>query len=126
MRHALSAALLALTAACAASNKPPQQVGDNPRDVGVATRPQADDIPLLTAHGVKGCRYRSAGQVVASSPAGLRDQAYQKLANAVIDVRQGTQVIRPVNSPVLGPATSVYFVGTAVRFDDPSCAPAPR
>ena len=118
---ALPAAMLALTAACAA-HTPPQQVGDNPRDVGVVTPRSADDIPLLTTHGVKGCRYRVAGDIAAASPAGLRDQAQQKLANAVIDVRQQTQVNRSTG-PVLRPAATVYYTGTAVRFDDPACIP---
>jgi hypothetical protein len=123
MRIALSAAVLVLTAACAGNST--QQVGDNPRDVGAITRPQADAIPLLTAHGVKGCRYRSAGEIVAESPAGLRDQAYQKLANAVIDVRQGTQAIPRANNGTIRPAAIVYYIGTAVRFDDPACIPPP-
>jgi len=123
MRRSIAAALLVLAAACA-SNAPPQQVGDNPRDVGVVTPRSADEIPLLTTHGVKGCRYRVAGQIAAPSPAGLRDQAVQKLANAVIDVRQQTQVNPGTAGPVLRPAATIYYTGTAVRFEDPSCIPA--
>jgi hypothetical protein len=122
MRRPYAAAVLVFAAACAAHN-PPQQVGDGPRDVGIVTPRSADDIPLLTTHGIKGCHYRVAGELAAASPAGLRDQAVQKLANAVIDVRQQTQVNQQ-RGPVLRPAATVYYTGTAVRFDDPSCVPA--
>jgi hypothetical protein len=123
MRFALAAALLTLTTACA-STQPPEQIVPVRRNAAAGLPPQADRIPLLSAHQVRGCSYDVAGQVVARTPAALRQAAYQKLANAVVDVRRPTEPAPGAAAESSPRAGGFVLVGTAVRFQDAACVPA--
>jgi hypothetical protein len=120
-------ALLVSTAAVAgggcAPTANPQPIGSDPRDAGVIASPGADSIPLLSTHGVKGCRMRVVGDLAAGSLLDLRDQAHQKLAHAVVDVRRQTDATAQPRgqTAAIRPAAISYYVGTAVRFNDTAC-----
>lgn len=124
--RAVPFALLAAALAGCAAHRPPEEIGDNPREVDVIAPPGAERIPLYSAHGVPGCRIRSAGELVSPSLLGLRDQAHQKMADAVMDVRQQVQVNpRPTRQTFeVVPIGTIYYTGTAVRFDDAECRSA--
>jgi hypothetical protein len=126
MRNAsltLLAAAVAVLAAGCAPNHGSQTIGSDPRDVGVVVPPGAEDVPLFSSHGLRGCRMRIVGDLTAGSLLGLRDQAHQKLAHAVIDVRRQTEATAPprTQTAVIRPAAISYYTGTAVRFTDPAC-----
>jgi len=107
--------------ACAA-HQDPGEIGSDPKDFAVVVPGDAEWIPLYTAHGVPGCRHRVAGDVTANSLLGLRDEAHQKLADAVIDVRRRIEAPQPRRSAA-EPLTPIptYYTGTAVRFVTPGC-----
>jgi hypothetical protein len=129
-RFALPSALAFIAAAAGcAGHSGSEPIGPDPRDVGVIAPGDAEGIPMYTQHGVPGCRYRSAGNIVAQSLLEMRDEANQKQADAVIDVRKQVQATLPPvtrDAPVR-PAAYVYYTGTAVRVE-PGCrtGPAPQ
>jgi hypothetical protein len=112
-----------LSAVGCATHQAPQPIGPDPRDVGVVVPPGAQDVPLFSTHGLRGCRMRIVGDMAGGSLLDLRDQAHQKMAHAVIDVRRQTDATPPARaqSPSIRPAAVSYYVGTAVRFVDPAC-----
>lgn len=105
-----------------------QAAGSDPRDLGFVTAPGADGIPLFTSRRVPGCRYRPAGDLAAASLPALQDEARQKLAHAVVDVRRHVEAV-PQNRNAWGgrlrPAVMEYYTGLAVRFVGACEAAAP-
>ena len=121
---ALLAALPSLLAlgACA-PRRGSEALAHDPREIGVAAPPGAEDVLLFTSHRIAGCRYRAVGELSSATQAGLRDGAVQKMAHAVVDVRR--EVTPTPRTPGQGtqirPAATVHYTGLAVRFAAPGC-----
>jgi hypothetical protein len=121
--------LLPLAAALAAAcvHQPNRELGPDLRDAGQIVRPVAQDIPLFNMRGPRGCPFWTAGEIASGSLSGLREEAYQKMADAVIQVHQQITPTPQLRGPTstVRPAASIAYVGTAVRFKDPdACAVA--
>lgn len=118
-----------LGAAACAPRRGGEAVGPDPRDVGVLAHPSAEAIPLYTSHRVPGCRSRVVGELSAGSLLGLREGAYQKLADAVVGVRRHVEPVPPAHaaggSGTLRPATTEHYTGLAVSLEGacPGAAP---
>ncbi|MDB4950726.1 MAG: hypothetical protein JWM27_3375 [Gemmatimonadetes bacterium] len=127
MRIATALLPLAAVLAAACVHQPNRELGPDLRDDGQIVRPVAQDIPLFNMRGPRGCQYWTAGDVVAGSLSGLREQAYQKMADAVVQVHEQITPTPQLRSPTgtVRPAASIAYVGTAVRFKDAhACAVA--
>jgi uncharacterized protein YbjQ (UPF0145 family) len=124
MRSIAAAVLVVCSAACATT--PPAQIVANPRNLALQQPAQVAQIPLLTGGAPKGCTYRIVGQLSPALPTALQNAAYERQANAVINVHPQSRAITSVNEPSASnhASTAVLLAGTAVRFDDQACVPA--
>lgn len=101
------------------------EIGPNPQEFGVIAPEAAEEIPLYTSRGLPGCRYQFAGELTSATLLGLRDEAHQKLADAVVNVRRQIVATPPPRrqSTEVRPAAVMFYTGTAVRFRSPECRP---
>jgi hypothetical protein len=107
-------------AGCAPAT-PPQPA---PAAAGVNTAP-AGGIPIFRAHKLADCRYRLLRPMIAEDVAGLREQTRMQNGNAVVRLREHTQVREGSRSSTPGSRAIVevfrFFSATPIRVENPDC-----